>query len=413
MTNVGVTPVYEKNLDSKDKTIVNVGGAGSSKSHSIAQILIQKLVNEKGKTIGVCRKTFPALRMTAYKLIIDLLKEYGIYRESNHNKGNNTYSYNSSMFQFFSLDDPEKIKSADFSYIWMEEANEFTYEDYTIMKLRLRKPTITKNQMFLSLNPVDAHGWIPTRLISEPDVEVIHSTYLDNPFLNDDYIKTITDLINQDANFYKIYALGEWGLLQRRIYINYKIIPELPDMQEAKWAYGLDFGLVNPSVIVKGYLYDNRFYLEEKLYQSGLTNKDIIEKFTHEERGDIYGDPSAKQMIAEICQAGFNAYEAHKDVKDGIDLCQRQTLLIPESSANLIKEIQSYQWKEDREGNVLSEPVKFNDHLMDAMRYVIYGITERYGFATAMPGIKLRSKRSIYLGQTNNECPVLTGMRRD
>ena len=99
-------------------------------------------------------------------------------------------------------------------------------------------------------------------------------------------------------------------------------------------------------------------------------------------------------MIAEITQAGYNSYEAHREVKDGIDLCQRQTLIIPESSASLIKEIQSYQWKEDREGNIISEPIKFNDHLMDAMRYGIYGITERYGFATAMPGLR-KSKHSM------------------
>ena len=384
---VGVTPIYQKTRECKAKTVVNVGGAGSSKSWSIAQLLIERLVSDKGRKIGICRKTFPALRMTAYDLVIGLLKNYGIYNPDRHNKTNNTYSYNASSIQFFSLDDPEKIKSADFNDIWMEEANEFTYEDYTVMKLRLRSPTVEgePNQMFLSFNPTDAHGWIATRLILEDDVEVIRSTFKDNPFLSKDYIKTITDLFYQDANFYKIYALGEWGLLQRRIYTNYKVILELPDMKEAKWCYGLDFGLVNPSAIIKVYWLGDKFYLEERLYKSGLTNKDIIEFFTHEEKGDIYADPSAKQMIEEIRRAGFNAYEAHKDVKDGIDLCQRQTLNIPESSVNLIKEIQSYQWKEDKDGNVIAEPIKFRDHLMDAMRYGIYGMTERFGFATARP----------------------------
>jgi len=395
---IGVTPIYDKTRECKTKTIVNVGGAGSSKSYSIAQLLIEKLVSEKGKTIGICRKTFPALRMTAYKLILDLLKDYGIYNPDRHNKTANTYSHNTNVIQFFSLDETEKIKSANFSYISMEETNEFTYEDYTVMKLRLRSPTVEgePNQMYLSLNPIDAHGWIATRLINESDVEVIHSTFEDNPFLDNAYIKTIQDLIYQDENFYKIYALGEWGLLQRRIYTNYKVIPVLPDMTEAKWCYGLDFGLVNPSAIIKVYWLGDKFYLEERLYKSGLTNKDIIEFLTHEERGDIYADPSAKQMIEEIHRAGFNAYEAHKDVKDGIDLCQRQTLNIPESSVNLIKEIQSYQWREDKDGNVLSEPIKFNDHLMDAMRYAIYGMTERFGFATARPGKGPVSKHSSF-----------------
>jgi len=386
---IGVTPVFEKMVASEKKTIVHVGGAGSSKSHSIAQRIIEILMLEKHKTIGVCRKTFPALRMTVInQLLLPLLRDYGIYNPDNHNKTANIYTHDTNIIQFFSLDEPEKIKSANFNYIWMEEANEFTYEDYTILKLRLRAPTNDGelNQMYLSLNPIDANNWIATKLVTEPDVEVIHSTFNDNPFLDAGYIKTITDLIHQDANFYKIYALGEWGLLQRRIYTNYKVIPELPDMKEAKWCYGLDFGLVNPSALIKVYWLGDKFYLEERLYKSGLTNKDIIEFLSHEEKGDIYADPTEKQMIEEIFRAGFNTYEAHKEVKAGIDLCQRQTLNIPEDSVNLIKEIQSYQWKEDKDGNVISEPIKFNDHLMDAMRYAIYGMTERFGFATARPG---------------------------
>ena len=128
-------------------------------------------------------------------------------------------------------------------------------------------------------------------------ITVIKSTYKDNPFLDKDYIRMLENSINEDENFYRVYVLGEWGKLENLIYRNYKVIPELPEMDGAKWAYGLDFGLVNPSAILKVYLYDGRFYLEERLYKSGLTNSDIIEFLSHEEKGDIYADPSAKQMI--------------------------------------------------------------------------------------------------------------------
>ena len=96
----------------------------------------------------------------------------------------------------------------------------------------------------------------------DKDVTIIHSTYLDNPFLDSDYIKMLENSINEDENFYRVYVLGEWGKLENLIYRNYKIIPELPEMVGAKWCYGLDFGLVNPSAIIKVYLYNDRFYLE-------------------------------------------------------------------------------------------------------------------------------------------------------
>jgi len=395
---IRVTPVFERNRNSTKKTIVNVGGSGSSKSYSVAQLLIEKLITEDNKRFVIARKTMPACKRSSYDLIISFLKEYGIYREDHHNKTDHIYRHKNNEVLFLGLDEPTKIKSVStgVNYVWLEEANEFTYEDYQMFSLQVRRANTEMNHIYLTLNPIDESNWIARRLVKESEVEVIHSTYKDNPFLGEDYVRMLENSINEDENFYRVYALGEWGKLENLIYRNYKIIPELPEMEGAKWAYGLDFGLINPSAVVKVYLYDDRFYLEERLYKTGLTNSDIIEFFSHEEKGDIYADPSAKQMIEEIFRANLNCYPAFKDVKAGIDLCQRQTLTIPESSDHLIKEIRSYQWKKDKDGNILSEPVKMHDHLMDAMRYAIFGITERYGFATARLGDKPQSKRSSF-----------------
>jgi len=330
-------------------------------------------------------------------VFIDMLKDWGMYDPEKHNKTFNTYEFGDNLVQFAGMDESEKIKSTEWNYVWMEEANEFTYEDYIVLKTRLSGPISPgeSNHIYLTLNPIDEFGWIPQRACKETDITIIKSTFQDNPFLSKEYIKTLTDLIYQDENFYRVYALGEWGHLEGLIYKNYKVIPEMPEMPEAKWAYGLDFGLVNPSALVKVYLWDDKFYLEERLYSPGLTTLDIIERLSHETKGDIFGDPSAKMLLEEIRQAGYNAYEGIKGVKESIDLCQRQTLYIPSSSTHIIKEIQSYQWKKDPTdtNRYLSEPVKFNDHAMDAMRYAIYGITERYGFATARPrpGVSIRT----------------------
>ena len=156
------TNIFARNRASKAKVIINVGGARSSKSYSIAQLLIEKLITEQHKTFGICRKTFPALRMTAMKLFFDLLKAYQIYDESKHNKSFNTYEHGTNLVQFFGLDESEKIKSAEFNYIWMEEANEFTYEDFITLKLRLSGKVLPGeiNHIYLSMNPIDTHSWI-------------------------------------------------------------------------------------------------------------------------------------------------------------------------------------------------------------------------------------------------------------
>ena len=412
---ISYTPVFARTRAATSTIIVNVGGARSSKSYSVAQILIEKLLTEHGKKFGICRKTFPALRMTAMTLFLGLLKDYGIYREAAHNKTFNTYTYGDNLIQFFGLDESEKIKSTEFNYIWMEEANEFEYTDYVSLKLRLSGKCLPgeQNHLYISLNPVDAHNWIATKVTQERDVTIIKSTFQDNPFLSQAYKDMLLDLINQDENSYRVYVLGEWGLLEGKIYSNYKILPELPLLDKAKWAYGLDFGLVNPSAVVKVYLSGDKFYCEERLYQSGLTNADIIEFLSHEARGNIWADSSAKQMIAEISQAGYACFPAGKDVKSGIDLCQRQTLFIPQASSHLVTEIQNYHWQKDKNSDGFTpEPVKWNDHLMDAMRYAIVGLTSTYGYATQRPRSTEPIKSLNYTSDDSNDAIIDRWVRK-
>jgi phage terminase large subunit len=221
---------------------------------------------------------------------------------------------------------------------------------------------------------------------SESDIDVIHSTWEDNNFLPSDYVETLKNLIREDQNYYNVYTLGLWGRLEGRIFSNFEVIPCLPTMVDAKWCYGLDFGLINPTALVKVFLFQDKTYLQERIYKPGLTVKDIVERLTHEERGDLYFDPTAKQMGEEISRAGFSAWEGHRGVKETIDLMQRQKIYIPQESVNLIKELQNYSWKKDPNNpGFIPEPIKYNDHAVDAARYGIWGITERYGFSTQRP----------------------------
>ena len=165
---IGVTPIYEKNRNATKKTIVNVGGSGSSKSFSIAQLLIEKLVNEDNKRFVIARKTMPACKRSSYDLIISFLKDYGIYREDHHNKTDHIYRYKTNEMLFMGLDEPTKIKSVStgVNYEWLEEANEFTYEDYLMFLLQLRRttPANEPNRIYLTLNPIDSANWIAQKL---------------------------------------------------------------------------------------------------------------------------------------------------------------------------------------------------------------------------------------------------------
>jgi len=377
------TEVFEKNLAARAQTVINRGGARSSKSYSLAQLLIMKLNNEENKVIGICRKTMPALRMTAYRLFIDLLKEYGRYSVEYHNRSENRYDWGKNRVYFFSIDDPEKIRSTEFNYIWMEEAAEFTLDDYMTLKLRLSGKTTSneRNQIFLSFNPSDSNSWIRTKLLQMDDVEEIHSTYKDNPFLPKDYIKTIEKLKEQDKMYHKIYALGEWGFLENKIYTNYQVITDMDydRFQGGETIYGLDFGFNNPTVLVEIKIGKEDAFIRQKIYDTGLTTPEIIAKMEArvvDRRKFIFADSEDPKTIEEIYRAGFNIIPAEKgqdSVRNGIDIVKRFKLKLSNDSPDVIKEIENYCWKKDKNGNLIDEPVKFNDHAMDAIRYAIAG----------------------------------------
>ena len=115
-TDIKVGRVFKRLINASATVVVNVGGARSGKSYATAQLLIMKALNST-VSIAVTRKTMPALKMTSYRLIIELLQKYGLYKSAAHNKTENYYILNGSRFQFFSLDDAEKIKSSVFNYI--------------------------------------------------------------------------------------------------------------------------------------------------------------------------------------------------------------------------------------------------------------------------------------------------------
>lgn len=372
--NIPYTRVFDKLISAKQPIIVCVGGARSSKSYSVAQLFIKRMVEERNKSFLILRKTRPSLKLSAYKLFMDLLQKYEIFNRKNLNMSDLIYKHNTNYVVFTSIDDPEKIKSTEWNYIWLEEANEFTYDDFIVLKLRLSGATDTMNQMILSKNPVDEGGWIHQRLEKEPDVGVIHSTHKDNPFISDEYRKILYDLKDTDQTFYKIYTLGEYAQLTNLIYTNWDIVKTFPDTFDETF-YGLDFGFNNPNALLKVDIKDNKYYLTECLYQTHMTNQDLIDKLKiliQPQSSTIYADSAEPARIEEIARAGFDILPANKNVLDGIDYVKSHKLHIDSNSVNLINEIHTYKYKEDRNGNVKEEPVKFRDHLLDSARYCTY-----------------------------------------
>jgi phage terminase large subunit len=172
---------------------------------------------------------------------------------------------------------------------------------------------------------------------------------------------------------WQVYGLGQRGASAELIYTYYKQCSEIPETDNV--AFGLDFGFNHPSALIKCSFIDGVCYAEEKIYQSNLTTPQLIALLKeHVGRHPVYCDSARPDLIEEIHKAGIVAKKADKDVFAGILAVKKQDLRVHASSRNLLREMGSYKWDTDKDGNIISpeRPVKQNDDAVDALRYGIF-----------------------------------------
>ena len=148
--NVDVNVVFEHLLDSDSKIVVEQGGTRSGKTFNILlYIIFHYCQTNKGKTITICRKTFPAVRSSVMRDFIDILKTHKKYDEANHNKSNSEYNLDGNLVEFISVDQPQKIRGRKREFLFINEANELDYEDWQQLIFR------TTEKVVLDYNPTD------------------------------------------------------------------------------------------------------------------------------------------------------------------------------------------------------------------------------------------------------------------
>ena len=368
---IQATTVFQNNWDASTRYVVNIGGSRSTKTYSILQLLIVKaLESTEPLVISIVRKSLPALRISVMRDFFNILRSLDLYDAELHNKTENTYQLNQSMVEFFSIDDAQKRRGTKRDILFVNEANELDWEDFFQLQIR------TTTQIFLDFNPSETF-WYNDQIQPREDVTTIHSTYKDNPYLNDDQVNEIERLQYTDKQYYQIYALGQFAGSFDRIY-QYIPIDDIPTNVAKLVALGMDFGFTNdPTTLVEVWK-DGRdgIYLNELIYEQGLTNGDIaalLGQYGVDKYIEIIADSAEPKSIEEIRRFGFNIKPAHKgpdSINNGIDILKRHVIHVTKQSINLIKELNNYKWFTDKNNNKLNKPVDMFNHALDAVRYV-------------------------------------------
>ena len=376
---IDVNVVFEHLLDSKTKIVVEQGGTRSGKTFNILMyIIFHYCQSNKGKTITICRKTFPAVRSSVMRDFFDILKTHNKYDEAHHNKSNSEYTLDGNIVEFISVDQPQKIRGRKRDFLFINEGNELDFEDWQQLVFR------TTEKIVIDYNPSDEYHWIYDKVLNRDDVEFYKTTYLDNTFLDPSIIKEIERLKETDEQYWQIYGLGEKGISKATIF-NYFEVPHIPIDAELV-SFGADAGYTNdPSTLVSVYKKDHNLYIKEHLYRTMMTTSDLSSHFKQEGvgRNPIYFDAAEPRLIDELRRMGHNIQPSLKgrdSVNAGIDLLKRFKIHLVASDDNLIMEFRNYKWVTDKSGKLTNTPVDKNNHLIDAVRYATYSIMSRPNF---------------------------------
>lgn len=352
------------------------GGTSAGKTFGVIPILINTALKHPGKEISVVSESVPHLRRGCIKDFIKIMKLTQRWREDEYNKSLLRYDFaNGSYIEFFSANDESKQRGARRNILYMNEANNITWETYYQLAIR------TNQDIYIDFNP-SAEFWAHTELQQDQDSELIILTYQDNEALDDTIKREIESARDKAstssywANWWKVYGLGQVGSLQGVVFENWSQVKKVPD-QARLLGYGLDFGYTNdPSAVVALYRMDGKIIVDELLYQTGLTNKAIAEELLAriQKGATVVADSAEPKSIDEIYSRGVNIFPAQKgpdSIRNSVALLQEHEILVTETSTNLIKELRGYIWDQDRTGKKANKPnPSCTDHAIDALRYV-------------------------------------------
>lgn len=366
-----IKELYQANTDGRYRIFVNQGGTSSGKTYTIMQVLFVYAMTEPNAVITICGQDLPNLKVGALrdaKTIIngsEWMRGFFNVNES----GSFITGRNNSVLEFKSYENSQDAKNGKRDYLFVNEANGIPYDIYWQLQIRTRK------KVYIDYNP-SARFWCHDDVINTKGTKLIISDHRGNPFLTEEEHERIEGIT--DDELWKVYARGLTGKITGLVLTRWDVVDELPPADEWRMsAYGMDFGFTNdPTALEHVVLAHGDLWIDEEIYETGLTNPDIAKRAKDAGlgRGDqIIADSAEPKSIRELNNAGLWVVPSIKG-KDGIavglDILRRYVIHFTRRSQGIIQNAKAYQWKKDRDGKLTNNPEDGNDHGIDAVRYV-------------------------------------------
>ena len=395
-------PLYED----KEKFIILItGGRGSGKSFN-ASTFIERLTFEMTEAekivhqILYTRYTMVSAGMSIIPEMMEKIELDGTIKYFKTTKTDIVNKMTKSRIMFRGIktssgNQTAKLKSIQgITTFVCDEAEEWTNEEeFDKIMLSIRKKGI-QNRIIIIMNPCDSNHFIYKKYIenthklveidgvqvqvsTHPNVLHIHTTYQDNlNNLSPEFLKEVEDMKVSNPEKYAHVVIGRWAdVAEGAVFKKWGIVKEFPTWAK-KVALASDWGYTNdPSTGIRCGIVDNRLYVDELFYETGMLTNAIAEKLKPWGL-KVYGDSADPRLIQEIKNRGVNIYPVDKfpgSIKAGIDKIHEMELFVTERSYHIIEELRKYVWDKDKDGHYINEPVDAWNHCIDPIRYYILG----------------------------------------
>lgn len=379
-----------KAFDSQKRFIALIAGTGGGKTYFGPVWLINEIMKKPNGKFLIVAPVYKMLERASLPSLLKTLKDGKIKHDFKKQEGKITLSskinsINTTAEIFLaSADRPDTLEGMHIDGAWLDEAGQMKYWAWIVIQARLGQRL---GRALLTTTPYGMN-WLYTEFWKrwrdgDKNYDVIQFTSIDNPYYPKEEFERAKTAMSKEV--FEMRYMGQFrkmsGLIYADFNANHIIEPfEIPE----SWGRiaGIDFGWNNPFVFLEIAIdNDDNYYIISEYYQQQRTLQEhikVIREITEGKSYDaIYCDPSGKQQIEDLkSNISLSFKEANNDVFSGIEyintLIKTNRIKVFKTCKNFLDEIETYHWKEVRNGITKDEPEKENDHAMDALRYAIY-----------------------------------------
>lgn len=387
---------YAPLFRSRARYISIKGSRGSGKSEAVARKVIFDIMTKPYVNWLVLRRYANTNRQSTYALIekVANVMQVAFLFQFNSSLPEITYKPTGQKIIFRGLDKPLSItsisvKTGNLCREWAEEAYQIELEEsFDTVDESLRGKIDDPDgfyQTVITFNPWNENHWLKHRFFDEDTKQSgtlsYTTTYKDNPFLDDGYIKKLKEMLITNPRRAKVAVLGEWGVSEGLVFDNFDVVDfniNEKVQKIGKTYHGMDFGFTHDPTTLPSSIYDaktNELWIYGELYRTGLLTSQIVNEIRNRKltAAVIHADAANPMAIAELRNKGIRRIRAAKKGPDSIELglsfMQSLKIHIHPSCEHTIEEFNTYTFDRDKSGKWLNKPVDANNHIIDALRY--------------------------------------------